>query len=283
MFSKIKFFHKSSDMTSGMIPKRNIFDLIFKNKTFNLFLSVLVLADIFLVSWVVIGVSPKIFQIIAYFDLFVVLILIPDFIYRLHSSENKKKFLIHNCIDLVGMVPLIIVGPQSLFSISRYFRLIGLLRILSLFRNELKRLYDFFHKTHLDSGIIALLLILISGTFVFYFLEKGVNPNIHTFFDALWFVFISISTVGYGDISPVTMDGRIVAAFLIISGVIFFGFLTATISSWIIKQDEKKVEDRKLDRIESIINEMGSEMGSSILDMKSEIESLKEIIEKKNK
>ncbi len=272
MFSKFKLFNDETKFKYlDVIQKENLLDSIFGNKSFNFILSILVLIDIILISWVVIGVSPKIFQVISYYDLMVVLLLIPDFINRYNKAEDKRKFVLHNCVDVIGMVPLIIVGPQSLFSFSRYLRILGLLRILLLFKNELKRIYHFFHDTHLDSGIIAIILIIIGGTFIFYFIEHGVNPHIQNFSDALWFVFVSITTVGYGDITPVTTDGKIVTVGIIIAGIIFFGFLTATISSWLVKANEEKIETRKFDQLEELINKRHSEM-------KDEIQALRKLI-----
>ncbi len=78
-----------------------------------------------------------------------------------------------------------------------------------------------------------------------------------------------MTTIGYGDISPVTAGGRIVAVIIIISGIIFFGFFTASISSYLTRKGEEK-EEEKLGEIERF------ELEKILLEMKFEIESLKE-------
>ena len=94
---------------------------------------VLILLDILLLTIVTfVPVKSDIYTVVVYFDLVVVLILIPDFINRLRKSEDKVEFLKYNWTDIIGMIPVILI-PQagSLFS---YFRLI---RILALFKKNL--------------------------------------------------------------------------------------------------------------------------------------------------
>lgn len=247
-----------------------------KLKYFEGLVAILVIIDIILLTFIIFfTISPNEYTAILYYDLIVTLILIPDFFYRLLKAEDKKEFLYHNWPDIIGMVPLIVLDPLlgAYSPASRYFRLIGIIRILVLFRTDLTRFYRFLHRTHLDLGVLSLIFVLFAGTCAFYYAELGVNPSIHTFLDALWFVFISITTVGYGDISPYTVYGRIITVLIIISGVIFLGFLTAALSSWLIKEEDTDELKNKLEKLESSMNEMRSEM-------KAEIKSLKELIEK---
>jgi len=72
--------------------------------------------------------------------------------------------------------------------------------------------------------------------------EKGQpGANIESFGDAIWWSFTTITTVGYGDVYPVTITGRIVAVALMIGGIGLVGVVTATLSSWIV---ERVVSDR---------------------------------------
>jgi voltage-gated potassium channel len=243
-------------------------DMKKNEKFFNYFLSYLVLTDIILITLVLfLRVSSQVYSIIVYLDLIICIILFSDFIVRFRKCDNKKIFLRNNMLDILGMIPLIFIAPTVSQASSIIF---------GLFKNELTRIDTFFRETQLDYGIITLLLILITGTVIFYFLEVGVNPHINNFYDALWFVIISMTTVGYGDISPVTAGGRIVAVIIIISGIIFFGFFTASITLYLTKKFEEK-EEKKLSEIERF------ELEKIILEMKSEMENLKEIIEKKYK
>jgi len=244
----------------------------FFTKLFNLMLIFLVLIDITLITWALfVGVSSQAYTYIVYFDLIVCLILIPDFIYRLWKSDDKRKFIYKNWYDILGMIPIIIFGPSlsHASTFSRYLRLFGVIRIFALFENDLTLIYTFFRKTKLHYVIFTLFLIIISGSLVFYVLEVGVNKNVHTIFDALWYTLITITTVGFGDVTPVTIGGKSISVFIIASGVVFVGYLTAVLSSWFINKDR---DYERFDKLENLITEM-----------KTEIKDLKELIEKQNK
>jgi voltage-gated potassium channel len=64
-----------------------------------------------------------------------------------------------------------------------------------------------------------------------YLAESGENPNVRDIWDALWWAVVTITTVGYGDVSPTTAEGRLAAAVLMVLGITFFSFLTATFTA----------------------------------------------------
>ncbi|WP_025272577.1 potassium channel family protein [Haloglycomyces albus] len=63
--------------------------------------------------------------------------------------------------------------------------------------------------------------------------ERDANSNINTWTDAMWWSFVTVTTVGYGDYTPVTLMGRIIAVVLMVVGIGLFGFVAATLASWI--------------------------------------------------
>uniref|UniRef100_UPI0013DEA46B potassium channel family protein n=3 Tax=Bacteria TaxID=2 RepID=UPI0013DEA46B len=76
------------------------------------------------------------------------------------------------------------------------------------------------------------------------------GATIVSFGDALWWALVTITTVGYGDLTPVTETGRLIAAGVMISGIALLGVVTATIASWIIDQvgrrdDEAQIATRR--------------------------------------
>ena len=64
-------------------------------------------------------------------------------------------------------------------------------------------------------------------SFIFYLLEKDINPKMHHFIDALWWGFATSTTTGYGDITPVTVGGKILGMFMMLTGLAFFSIFTA--------------------------------------------------------
>lgn len=91
---------------------------------------------------------------------------------------------------------------------------------------------------------IIIALILVSALVITIFEPSDLDPkvNIKSFFDAIWWTIVTITTVGYGDFFPVTVVGRIIGIFIIISGFIIFSTFTAYIASNFI---DKKIKERK--------------------------------------
>lgn len=79
--------------------------------------------------------------------------------------------------------------------------------------------------------------IVIFFASLFYYIEKGVNPRIHHFLDALWWAFATTTTVGYGDIVPVTVLGKLIGIGLMLIGVAIFGVYTALFARAILDDD----------------------------------------------
>ena len=74
-------------------------------------------------------------------------------------------------------------------------------------------------------------IIMFVSAYCFFVFEKGINSQVETYWDALWWALCTISTVGYGDIVPITGAGRMAGAFLIIVGVMFFLGAVAVLTS----------------------------------------------------
>ena len=95
-------------------------------------------------------------------------------------------------------------------------------------------------------------VILFSCATLFWKFEFGVNPNVNSYWDALWWGVTTVTTVGYGDIYPVTDVGRVIAMFLMIVGVTFFLSFTAILVSFyfeIINEDTRTTEKLLLQKI----------------------------------
>ncbi|MET0736454.1 MAG: ion channel [Microbacterium sp.] len=80
------------------------------------------------------------------------------------------------------------------------------------------------------------ILIWIAGLAVLEAERGAPGANIETFGDAIWWAFVTITTVGYGDYYPVTPWGRIVAVLLMCGGVAVVGVVTATLASWVLER-----------------------------------------------
>ncbi len=90
-------------------------------------------------------------------------------------------------------------------------------------------------RTYLAFILAAVGTVTLLGTFGFHFFESGHNQNLKSFSDSLWWAVVTITTIGYGDIYPVTTGGRICALFLMFSGIGLLSVSTAGIAAYLVR------------------------------------------------
>ncbi len=84
---------------------------------------------------------------------------------------------------------------------------------------------------------------ILLGAYGLYYFES--NANLYSFGDALWLSFVTATTVGYGDLAPITAGGRIVSAVISIMGLGFLGMLAGTIATFFINKKPKEEEIKR--------------------------------------
>jgi voltage-gated potassium channel len=144
--------------------------------------------------------------------------------------KDKLKFIFSpmSIIDLLAILPY--YRPLRILRILMLFRLFKLLR----YTNSIKQFrYVFIEKKFefFTLGIMFMMAIIFGSTIIFIYEGSGVNPNIDDYFDAVYWSVITISTVGFGDISPVTVQGRVATLFLVIGGMGVIAFFTSIITT----------------------------------------------------
>ena len=168
----------------------------------------------------------------------------------LFRAENKTSYLKVHWIDFLASIPMI----EPL----RFARIFQILRVILVLRSSKRIFRELFRnrkETTLASIILLLVLLLTIGAGTILLLEhKQPGANITTGHDALWWAFVTISTVGYGDHYPVTNAGKLVASLVIICGVGVFGMISGLVTSLITEPTDlqnQKLEnkDKKLDLI----------------------------------
>ncbi len=88
----------------------------------------------------------------------------------------------------------------------------------------------------------AAMLVLVGALAVLDVEQNAPDAKIQNFGDAAWWAITTITTVGYGDLYPVTPIGRVVAAALMMSGIAVLGIVTASIASWLVQRIEENAE-----------------------------------------
>lgn len=178
----------------------------------------------------------EISKLLNYIDNAICFIFLFDFVVRFKKAKNKIIFMQWGWIDLLSSIPF-----MNYFRLGRLLRLIRVLRIIRAFRSSKKLIEHLFRNrakgAFTSVSIFAVMLIIFSSIAILQ-VETDKESNIKTAEDALWWAYVTITTVGYGDKFPVTTEGRIIAAILMTAGVGLFGTFTAYASSWFV--DDKK-------------------------------------------
>jgi voltage-gated potassium channel len=184
-------------------------------------------------------------KLLYYIDNVICAVFFIDFCVRFYKAKNKLRFMRWGWIDLLSSVPAI-----PCLRAGRAIRLIRVLRIIRAFRSTKHFLDHVFLNKALGTlttvSIIAILVIIFSSISILQ-VEKDPNSNIKTAEDAIWWSYVTITTVGYGDKYPVTTEGRLIAVVLMTVGVGMFGTFTAYVSSLFAadKKNNQKTETEK--------------------------------------
>lgn len=164
-------------------------------------------------------------------------VFVVDFGFRMARAKRRWVFFKRNWIDLLGAIPL--VGPLHTFRLVRFIRILRFTRIAVLTRRLLRR-FDVAMPTQTFGYLGAIAVVVwLTAAFVFYGFENETNPNVRGIDDALWWSMTTLSTVGYGDLYPVTAGGRVIAFATMIIGVGVLGTLAATIATAFIEVRER--------------------------------------------
>ena len=144
-------------------------------------------------------------------------------------------------IDFLAILPG--YRPLRIFRIFVIFRLFKLIRYVRSINTFIEVLAN--KKFELFILLLAVTFVTFIGGAVIYVFEAHDNPKIHSLFDAIYWALITISTVGYGDITPVTPEGRVLTMILIIFGIGFISFATSIIATAF----AEKLEELKSERV----------------------------------
>jgi voltage-gated potassium channel len=167
-----------------------------------------------------------------------------DFWLNLYCAQNKWDYLKWGWLDLLSSLPMI--GLARAGRVARVIRVLRALRSIRLIRVIANHFIDRRQDSTLFTiALVSILLVLFSSIAMLQF-ETTKESNIRTPEDAIWWAFATVTTVGYGDKFPVTTEGRIVAAVVMVAGVGMFGSFTGLVASWLLspskKDDEQDLE-----------------------------------------
>jgi voltage-gated potassium channel len=191
-------------------------------------------------------------------EVVITLLFCAEFGLRFTAAPSRRAYLRGHWIDLLALLPAIRMlrflrfgRLVYLFEAARVLRLGVLVRFLV----ELERAGTRIRWIAMRSGLhvvfpFAFGLVFIGGAVVWQ-LEHAINPDFHSFGNAIWWAFATMATVGYGN-GPVTLAGRVVAGVIMVAGIACFGMITATVTTYFFERmrgtleaDEARVEAKE--------------------------------------
>lgn len=186
-----------------------------------------------------------------------------DYAANLWLAKDRWNWFIRNLHEL-----LIVALP--LFRPLRLLRLVTLLSVLHRTIGETLR-----GRVVTYVAGSAALLVFVGALAVLDVEQSAPDAKIATFGDALWWGITTITTVGYGDMYPVTPIGRLVAAALMMSGIAVLGVVTASIASWLVQRVEDTAET-VAEAVEEPVRVEVAELVAEITALRREVAELKE-------
>lgn len=154
-----------------------------------------------------------------------------DYLIRLGLSSARWDFVRHNVFDL-----LVIALP-----LARPLRLLRLVALLSILNRTGARTLRGRVTTYVFGGAA---LLVVTAALAVTDVERGrPGATIVNLGDGFWWAATTLTTVGYGDLYPVTTEGRVIAVALMIGGVTLLGAVAATLASWLVERVAAEAQD----------------------------------------
>ena len=229
-----------------------------KDTGYELFILLLSVVSIVNLALVVfgprLGVPESMLEVIYIINAILTIFFIIDFSYRFFTTASKKNYFFKNWgwTDLLACIPT--------FRIFRVFRIVKAVRLMRIFglKNMLYEIVDNRAGSALYLAIFGIIIVAqTAGITVLYAEISDPAANITTAGDAVWWVFVTLTTVGYGDQFPVTPLGRLAGIFVMFSGVALIGVLASYLSSFFMEETTPRVSEEKLsDDPQSILVEL---------------------------
>ncbi len=187
------------------------------------------------------SVSSDTKDILGIINIFLTIFFLADFLYRFYTAQSKSQYFIRD----FGWADLLSCLPGG-FRIFRIFRLLKVYRLMKHY--GYKRVIGEIRDNRAEMAIylvvvLVILVLQIGGIWVLRFENNNPDANIKTGGDALWWAFVTITTVGYGDRYPTTTGGRLIGVALMVCGVGIFSVFTGFIANSFLAPRKKEEED----------------------------------------
>lgn len=221
-----------------------------KSRYFAFFIQALILLSIVTFSIETIpNLKPQTKTILQSIELFSVIIFSLEYLLRIYVADSKPKFIFSffGIIDFLAILPFYLSFGVDLRSL-RALRFLRLFRILKLVRynramNHFTRAIKSAKEEIFLFIFITLILIYFSAVGIYYFENQAQPEHFSSIFDSLWWAIITLTTVGYGDVYPITVGGKVFTFIILMIGLGIVAIPTGIISSALTKSVDKKEDN----------------------------------------
>jgi voltage-gated potassium channel len=168
--------------------------------------------------------------------------------------RNRREYLLRNWMNLaiiVGGLP-VVWQYTPLIGLMRSLRLVLVIVLLARLSRTVRKLLS---RHQLGTTLaVAFVTMVLSGIIV-----SRIDPSIGTVWDGMWWAWVTMATVGYGDVVPHSAAGRLFGSLLILFGVVLLSLLTANLAAFFIGGDVEKVE-REEKETERLLKEVSARL-----------------------
>lgn len=193
-------------------------------------------------------------QLLWHVEIVVVAFFIVEYAARLYASPQRMRQLrdIYSIIDLVAILPtlaMLIMPALGLLPKIGFIRMLRIFRVFRIFRFlRFTADPDFFFGRiswpllNVIRLIFTIVMIFFISAGLFYEMEHQINPQVNNFGDAFYFTVVALTTVGFGDITPLSSAGKWITVLMILSGIILIPWQASRIvKEWIHLAQKKDV------------------------------------------
>lgn len=175
--------------------------------------------------------DPPSRSILGYADLAVCLVFLVDFVVSFTRAESKWRYMVTwGWLDLLSAIP--VLDAMRWGRAARILRVLRVIRGIKATRILMSLALKYRARNAAMAGSFITILVVFASSFAILQFEDAPESKIKSAEDAVWWALCTITTVGYGDLYPVTWQGRTVAAVLMITGVSIFGAIAGMLASW---------------------------------------------------
>ena len=215
-----------------------------ESNSYNIFILVLTVFSLAIMVLLLLPLDDATLGVLTFYDNLICVIFLVDFGVNLAASRPKRDYFItrRGWLDLLGSVPSLGFFPAT--GLLRIARLSRLARVTRMLRggNRKQLVDDVLNNRGQYALFITVLsafaVLSVSTVLIIQVESRSAEANIETGGDALWWAFVTITTVGYGDQYPVTALGRTVGVFVMFAGVGIIGSLASILASILVPQPE---------------------------------------------